>query len=70
MGFLIIKSLLPLLKQSAAGRIINTASGCFFDPPSGQAHYVAAKAGIIGLTRALQYRQKLQGFAETTVINY
>lgn len=52
-GFLVIKSLLPMLKQSAAGRIINTASGSFFDPPVGQAHYVAAKAGIIGLTRAL-----------------
>lgn len=52
-GFLIIKSLLPLLKKSGAGRIINTASGSFFDPPPGQAHYVAAKAGIIGLTRAL-----------------
>lgn len=52
-GFLIIKSLLPLLKLSTAGRIINTASGSFFDPPPGQAHYVAAKAGIIGLSRAL-----------------
>jgi 3-oxoacyl-[acyl-carrier protein] reductase len=52
-GFLVIKSLLPMLKQSTAGRIINTASGSFFDPPVGQAHYVAAKAGIIGLTRAL-----------------
>ena len=49
-GFLVIKSLLPMLKQSTAG---NTASGSFFDPPVGQAHYVAAKAGIIGLTRAL-----------------
>lgn len=52
-GFLVIKSLWPLLKQSTAGRIINTASGSFFDPPAGQSHYVAAKAGIIGLTRAL-----------------
>lgn len=52
-GFLVIKSLWPLLKKSTAGRIINTASGSFFDPPVGQSHYVAAKAGIIGLTRAL-----------------
>ncbi len=52
-GFLVIKSLWPLLKESTAGRIINTASGSFFDPPAGQSHYVAAKAGIIGLTRAL-----------------
>lgn len=52
-GFLVIKSLWPLLKKSTAGRIINTASCSFFDPPAGQSHYVAAKAGIIGLTRAL-----------------
>lgn len=52
-GFLVIKNLLPLLKKSTTGRIINTASGSFFDPPVGQSHYVAAKAGIIGLTRAL-----------------
>jgi NAD(P)-dependent dehydrogenase (short-subunit alcohol dehydrogenase family) len=51
--FLVTKSLLPLLKLSSAGRIINTASGSFFDPPAGQAHYIAAKAGVIGLTRAL-----------------
>jgi NAD(P)-dependent dehydrogenase (short-subunit alcohol dehydrogenase family) len=52
-AFLVTKSLLPLLKLSTAGRIINTASGSFFNPPPGQAHYVAAKAGIIGFTRAL-----------------
>lgn len=46
-GFLVIKSLWPLLKKSRAGRIINTASGRFFDPPVGQSHYVAAKAGIL-----------------------
>jgi NAD(P)-dependent dehydrogenase (short-subunit alcohol dehydrogenase family) len=51
--FLVTKSLLPLLKLSSAGRIINTASGSFFDPPAGQVHYIAAKAGVIGLTRAL-----------------
>lgn len=52
-SFLVIKSLWPLLQQSSSGRIVNIASGSFFDPPVGQSHYVAAKAGIIGLTRAL-----------------
>lgn len=52
-GFLVIKSLWPLLKKSKAGRIINIASGSFLNPPAGQSHYVAAKAGMIGLTRAL-----------------
>ena len=51
--FLTLKNLWPFLKQSTEGRIINVASGSFFNPPPGQSHYVAAKAGIIGLTRAL-----------------
>ena len=50
--FLMTKSLLPLLKNSDQGRIINVSSGSYFNPPSNQAHYVAAKAGVIGYTRA------------------
>lgn len=50
--FLMMKAFLPLLKKSNAGRIINLGSGSFFSPPPNQAHYVAAKAGVIGLTRA------------------
>lgn len=51
--FLMTKALLPLLKKSKSGRIINISSGSFFNPPPNQAHYVAAKAGVIGFTRAL-----------------
>lgn len=51
--FLMIKALLPLLKKSKEGRIINIGSGSYFNPPPNQAHYVAAKAGVIGFTRAL-----------------
>ncbi len=51
--FLMVKAFLPLLKQSKAGRIINVSSGSVLSPPPTQAHYVAAKAGVIGLTRAL-----------------
>jgi NAD(P)-dependent dehydrogenase (short-subunit alcohol dehydrogenase family) len=29
------------------------SSGSYFNPPPNQAHYVAAKAGVIGFTRAL-----------------
>ncbi|MBC7866795.1 MAG: SDR family oxidoreductase [Gloeobacteraceae cyanobacterium ES-bin-316] len=52
-NFLMTKALLPLLKQSAAGRIINISSGSIFNPPPNQTHYVSAKAGVIGFTRAL-----------------
>ena len=52
-NFLMTQALLPLLKESNAGRIINISSGSFFNPPPNQTHYVAAKAGVIGFTRAL-----------------
>lgn len=51
-NFLMTKALLPLLKNSNAGRIINVSSGSFYNPPPNQTHYVAAKAGVIGFTRA------------------
>ena len=52
-AFLVTKSLLPLLKQSADGRVINVSSGTFFSPVPSQTHYISAKAGILGFTRAL-----------------
>lgn len=52
-NFLMTKALLPLLKQSKAGRIINISSGSILNPPPNQTHYVSAKAGVIGYTRAL-----------------
>jgi NAD(P)-dependent dehydrogenase (short-subunit alcohol dehydrogenase family) len=48
-----VQAFLPLLKQSAAGRIVNFGSGSVFDGTKGQTHYVAAKAGIVGFTRSL-----------------
>jgi NAD(P)-dependent dehydrogenase (short-subunit alcohol dehydrogenase family) len=52
-NFLMTKALLPLLKESKAGRIVNISSGSFLNPPPNQTHYVSAKAGVIGFTRAL-----------------
>jgi NAD(P)-dependent dehydrogenase (short-subunit alcohol dehydrogenase family) len=51
--FLMIKGLLPLLKTSDRGRIINIGSGTTFVGTPGQAHYAAAKGGVLGLTRTL-----------------
>ncbi|MEI1377346.1 SDR family NAD(P)-dependent oxidoreductase [Nostoc sp. UHCC 0926] len=51
--FLMTRSLLPLIKVSKAGRIINTSSGSIFAGTPDQCHYVAAKAGVIGFTRSL-----------------
>lgn len=51
--FLMIKAALPGIRETArAGRIINVSSRAYLGNP-GQANYSAAKAGVIGLTRAL-----------------
>lgn len=51
--FLVTKALLPLIKNSKNGRIINIGSGSIFNGPPNQIHYVSAKAGIAGFTRSL-----------------
>ena len=51
--FLVTRAMLPSLKQSKAGRIINISSGSIFAGTPDQCHYVTAKAGVIGFTRSL-----------------
>lgn len=51
--FLMVRALLPLMKQNGWGRIINYDSGTFFKGSRDQSHYIAAKAGVIGLSRCL-----------------
>lgn len=51
--FLMTRSLLPLMKEQGWGRIVNVASSSVFTGVTGRAHYVAAKAGVIGLGRTL-----------------
>ncbi|MCC3280453.1 SDR family oxidoreductase [Arthrobacter sp. zg-Y40] len=51
--FLVTQALLPLMKEQGSGRIINYGSGSVFDGTAGQAHYVAAKAGVVGFSRSL-----------------
>ncbi|HLG73497.1 MAG TPA: SDR family oxidoreductase [Chloroflexota bacterium] len=43
----------PLMIAQGSGKIVNVSSSTFWSPPPQLAHYVATKAGIIGLTRAL-----------------
>ena len=51
--FLMTHAMLPLMKGRGWGRIVSFGSGSIFRGVEGQAHYVAAKAGVIGLTRSL-----------------
>lgn len=50
--FLGMKYQIPLLLQSGGGAIVNTSSGAGVVGIRGQAAYVAARHGVIGLTKA------------------
>jgi len=50
---LCIQQALPTMMKARAGRIINISSVVAQSGNPGQANYVAAKAGLIGLTKAL-----------------
>jgi NAD(P)-dependent dehydrogenase (short-subunit alcohol dehydrogenase family) len=51
--WLCTKAVAPLLREAGAGSIVNIASDTAFSGSPGLAHYVASKAGVLGLTRAL-----------------
>ena len=49
----VTRALLPELRRSAAGRIVNVASIAGKEGPAGLAAYGAAKAGVIAFTKAI-----------------
>ena len=51
--FLMSAAFVPGMKQRRWGRIVNMASSTLGSVVSGFAHYMASKAGIVGITRAL-----------------
>jgi len=51
--FLVAQAFYPLLKKSAAGRIVNVASRTYFLANPGQMAYVASKGAVMGMTRVL-----------------
>jgi 3-oxoacyl-[acyl-carrier protein] reductase len=54
-SWLACRAVVPLMRQVGYGKIINIGSDTAFKPVRGRAHYVAAKAGIVGLTRVLSH---------------
>jgi meso-butanediol dehydrogenase/(S,S)-butanediol dehydrogenase/diacetyl reductase len=52
-AFLCAKAALPLLRRSAAGRILNAASGQARQGFIYTPHYAASKFGVVGLTQSL-----------------
>ena len=51
--WLCARAVFPYMKEQGGGKIINISSGTVFGRNATRAHYVAAKAGVIGLSRNL-----------------
>jgi NAD(P)-dependent dehydrogenase (short-subunit alcohol dehydrogenase family) len=51
--FLCCRAVVPYMRQQRSGKIVNISSGTVFHGSPLAAHYVASKAGVIGLTRSL-----------------
>lgn len=51
--FLMVKAVLPLMKNGGWGRIVNITSNSIGLVIPGLAHYMASKTGVIGFTRGL-----------------
>jgi 3-oxoacyl-[acyl-carrier protein] reductase len=54
-AFLCVKACLPHLRKSGAGAIVNIGGLTGHTGAKGRPHVVAAKAGLVGLTRALAH---------------
>src|SRR6266446_769014 len=64
---LCIQQALPTMMKARAGRIINMSSVVAQSGNAGQANYVAAKAGLIGLTKAIAIEIASRGITVNAV---
>jgi len=51
--FLCVKAVLPAMTQQGSGAIVNVATNLVWSGLANMAHYIAAKSGVVGLTKAL-----------------
>jgi 3-oxoacyl-[acyl-carrier protein] reductase len=65
--FLATRAVLPAMLAKKWGRIINTASQLGHKGAADMVHYSAAKAGVIGFTRALAYEVAASGVTVNAV---
>ena len=65
--FLCCKAVLPGMVAAGWGRIVNITSSSYQIGSPCMAHYIAAKAGLMGLTRALAIEYAAAGIAVNSI---
>ena len=65
--FLCTRAVLPGMIERRWGRIINISSQLAYKGAADMAHYAAAKAGVIGLTRSLAYEVAAHGITVNAI---
>ena len=65
--FLCTRAVLPEMIERRRGRIINISSQLAHKGAAEMAHYAAAKAGVIGLTRSLAYEVAADGITVNAI---
>jgi 3-oxoacyl-[acyl-carrier protein] reductase len=66
-AFLCSHAVYPTLKERGYGRIVNISSAAVHVGPPGMAHYLASKAGLIGLTRSLAVEAGAHGITVNAI---
>jgi NAD(P)-dependent dehydrogenase (short-subunit alcohol dehydrogenase family) len=51
--FLCVKATLPVMRAQRSGAIVNVATNLVWSGLANMTHYIAAKSGVVGLTKAL-----------------
>ena len=61
------RAVLPGMRKKRYGRIVNISSQLAYKGGEGMAHYAAAKAGILGITRSLAYEVTADNIAVNAI---
>jgi 3-oxoacyl-[acyl-carrier protein] reductase len=65
--WLCTRAVAPAMKEARRGKIVNVSSMTVPTAPPGFAHYIASKAAIVGLTRALSRELGAHGISVNTL---
>jgi 3-oxoacyl-[acyl-carrier protein] reductase len=66
-AWLCARAVAPIMRRQGRGKIVNVSSTTVPTAPPGFAHYVASKAAIVGLTRALARELGADGICVNTL---